>query len=104
MPFAMPPMKFKSKSCLTQKDAAPNTAQKGQKCEVKDYKVSGKKVSWRSKCVDKDGAYEGTGEVTYKGTTYDGSMQMKSYPKDPKAASANIAYKLSGRYVGACKK
>ncbi len=104
MPFSMPATKFSSKQCLTKKDAVPNTADKEQKCDVKDYKVAGNKVTWKIKCTDKQGTIEGEGEVTYSGASYSGNMKMKSSSTDKSAPSANMAYKLSGKYLGECKK
>src|SRR3989337_420880 len=70
MPFPMPPMKFTTTQCLTKEDMVPKTAQKDQQCEIKEKKVSGNKVTWKVKCVEKNGTTEGEGEITYSGNSY----------------------------------
>lgn len=102
-PFPMPPMSFKDTKCLTKKDMVPNTAQKDQKCEIIEQKISGNKATWRIRCADKDGVTDGHGEVIYKGNSYTGTMQMKMTPKDRRDEPMNIKYKLTGRRIGNCK-
>lgn len=102
-PFPMPPMKFNDAKCLSKKDMVPKTAQKDQKCETLEQKVSGNKVTWKIRCSDKDGVTEGQGEVVYKGNSYAGNMKMKMTPKDKSSQPMNINYKLNGRRIGDCK-
>jgi hypothetical protein len=104
MPFAMPPMKFQRNHCLTQKDMVPDTAQKGQKCTIKEQNVSGDKVTWKSVCTDRDGTIEAEGEINYRGNAYQGAMKARMIPRDKGAPAMNMSYKLDGRYLGACKK
>ncbi len=102
MPFPMPPMK--TTSCVTKKDMIPSTAQKGQECKINEQKMIGNKVTWKGKCADKDGTLESEGEITYSGSSYQGTMKAKSIPKDKNAQPLNMSYKLSGRRLGGCKK
>lgn len=104
LPFSMPGMSFKHNDCLTHKDMVPDTAQKGQECKIKEQKVSGDKVTWKSVCTDKDGTLEAEGEMTYSGKSYRGTMKARSIPKDKSAQGMKMDYKLNGRYLGACKK
>mgnify|MGYP003444649824 FL=1 len=102
-PFPMPPMSFNDTKCLTKKDMVPRTAQKDQKCETIEQKVSGNKVTWKIRCSDKDGVTEGKGEIVYKGNSYTGNMQMSMTPRDRGNQPININYKLTGRRIGGCK-
>lgn len=104
MPFAMPPMTFTTIQCLTKKDIVPDTAQKDQKCEIKDQKIIGDKVTWRVQCVDENGTLDGRGEITYSGNSYAGFIQMKSIPKEKGAQPMNMSYKLKGLRIGDCPK
>lgn len=61
-------------------------------------------MTWQTVCKDKDGTTEGEGEITYSGNSYRGTMQARMIPNDRNAKSAKVDYKLSGRYLGACKK
>jgi hypothetical protein len=103
LPFALPSVKFMTSTCITQKDAVPNIAQKNQKCETTDFKVIGSTVSWTSRCVDKNSTTEGSGEITYKDKAYEGSMHMTKTSSDPRIRPVNMSYILIGNYVGACE-
>jgi hypothetical protein len=103
MPFPVPPMTYKVTQCLTKKDMVPNMAKKDQKCEVKNQKVSGSKVSWTVVCVDPEGRSEGEGEITYSGNAYQGTMKMKLITKDgPQPLRSTM--KMDGKRLGNCTK
>ncbi|MDA8098526.1 MAG: DUF3617 family protein [Nitrospiraceae bacterium] len=102
LPFAMPPMSFTNTKCMTKKDAVPSTASKDQKCEVKEQSVTGSTVHWKVVCKDKNGTSEGTGEITYSGTGYRGTMKLKT--TDAKGQTTTSKAKLSGRRTGDCPK
>ncbi len=101
LPFPMPPIKFKTTQCITQKDLVPNTAGKDQKCEVKEQKIVGNKVTWKVTCVDMNGTSEQEGETTYSGSTYQGAVHAKT--TDKQGQTTTSAMKLSGQRVGDCK-
>lgn len=102
LPFPMPPMTYKNTECLTKKDMVPNTASKDQKCEVKDQKITANKVTWKIHCKDKNGVTDGDGEIVYTGTSYQGSMRMKTTDKGGETMTSNI--KLMGKRLGVCAK
>lgn len=104
LPLALPSVKFMTSTCITQKNAVPNIAQKNQKCETTDYKVIGSTVSWMSRCVDKNSTTEGSGEIVYKDNNYEGSMHMTITSSDPRMRPVNMSYILNGNYVGACER
>lgn len=101
MPFPMPPITSKVSQCLTKKDMVPDTANKDQKCEVRNRKVSGNKVSWTVICSDKDGRSEGEGEITYSGSTYKGVIKTKIFSKGS-AKPMISTMKLAGKRTGNC--
>jgi len=92
--MSMPSMANKSTYCLTQEDPVPA---KDKDCKVVSHKVRGNTVSWRMKC--KKG--EGEGEITYRGTTYNGFFKMKTV-EDGETMTMNM--KMAGRYLGPCPK
>jgi hypothetical protein len=104
MPFPMPPVTSKVTQCITKKDLVPRTANKEQKCDIKDQKISGNKVSWRMVCVDKNGTMEGQGEITYAGNSYQGMVKTKTILKDNPNEAMTSTMKLNGRWLGACSK
>jgi hypothetical protein len=102
-PFPMPPMVFSQ--CITKEDlkdpkkTLPGSSDKKNDCTVKDYAVSGSKITWRMQC--KDGS-TGSGEMVYKGTTsYSGTLKMTT--TDKKHGTSKIVQHISGKWIGACK-
>jgi len=95
VPFSMPPMKMNH--CYTQKDiedsknTLPSGSNKKNDCEVKDMKAVGNSATWNIVC--KDGS-KGTGDISYKGTTYDSTMKMTG--KDGAKSTTNIKAKRLG--------
>jgi hypothetical protein len=94
--ISMPGMTSKVTHCLTHDNPVP-TSEKEKDCKVVDQKITGNKVSWRVVC--KNG--EGEGEVTYRGTTYNGTIKMKMVEG---GETMTLNMKLSGRYLGPCPK
>ena len=60
-------------------------------------KVVGNKVSWRMECKKA----EGEGEITYRGTTYNGFFKMKMVEE---GQTMTMNMKLAGKYLGPCPK
>ena len=102
LPVEKPSMPFTTTQCLTQKDMVPKTSKKEQNCEVKDQKITGDKVSWKVKCVEKEAVTESEGEITYSGSAYTGTMKTKTIDKSGRAM--NSTTKMKGRRVGDCPK
>jgi hypothetical protein len=90
----MPPTADKSTYCLTQEDLVPN---KDKECKIVNRKVTGNKVSWRMECKKA----EGEGEISYRGTIYNGFFKMKMVDEG-QTMTMNI--KLAGKYLGPCPK
>ena len=94
--MSMPPMANKSTYCLTREDPVPKSEQ-DKDCRIVKQKVVGNTVSWRMEC--KKG--EGEGEISYRGTTYDGFFKMKMV-EEGQTMTMNV--KLAGKYLGPCPK
>jgi len=76
MPFAMPATTMKV--CLPpggEKDPK-RTQDKKSNCEMTDVKTSGNKVSYKGKCVEKNGTMNMEGENTHDRDSYHGTMHM----------------------------
>jgi hypothetical protein len=97
MPMKMPAHTMAT--CVTKEQAEnaenliPKAGDKRGGCTYTDVKVDGSTVTWKMSC-EKSGM-TGTGTVTYKGDSYEGSMHMKMQDRDMTA-------KYSGKYKGAC--
>ena len=101
IPFPMPPIKYTQ--CITKKDiednknTVPTSGDKKNNCKLTDYKVKGNAVNWKTKCDD---GREGSGEMTYSGDSYSGTMKMET--KDKKGNKSSIDYKIKGKRLGDC--
>jgi len=94
--MSMPSMPSKSTYCLTREDPVPQS-ERDKDCRIVNQKVVGNTVSWRMEC--KKG--EGEGEISYRGTTYDGFIKMKMV-EEGQTMTMNV--KLAGKYLGPCPK
>lgn len=104
MPVPMPPVVTKVQQCVTKKDLVPKTASKDQKCDIKDQKIIGNKVSWKMVCVDKNGTMESQGEITYAGNSYQGVARTKTTTKDRPGKPMTSSMKMTGKRLGPCAK
>ena len=89
-------MKQTFKNCLTKKDYIPYK-EEDKNCKVTNYNVKGNTVTWTTKCKDEEGISIGTGKVTYKGDTFEGSIKYQ----DPEG---EITMTMKGRWIGKCPK
>ena len=94
--MSMPSMPSKSTYCLTREDPVPKS-ERDKDCRIVKQKVVGNTVSWRMEC--KKG--EGEGEISYRGTTYDGFIKMKMVEE---GQTMTMDVKLAGKYLGPCPK
>ena len=94
--MSMPPMASKTTYCLTREDLVPKS-EKDKDCKMLNQKVVGNTVSWRMECKKS----EGEGEITYRGSTYNGNFRMKMVEE---GQTMNMNMKLAGKYLGPCPK
>ena len=93
----MPPVTHTQ--CITKNDLVPQgSEQPGQECKIADVKASGNTVTWIMKCNGKGGEVTGTGEITYSGNSFKGTMTI-SMPQ----ANMKMTSNLSGKRIGKCK-
>jgi hypothetical protein len=93
----MPPVKHTQ--CITKNDLVPQGSQQpGQECEITKIKTSGNSVTWTMKCTGQGGEVIGTGEITYSGESFKGTMTI-SMPQ----ANMEMTSHLSGKRIGKCK-
>jgi hypothetical protein len=102
MPMKMPTTT--SQTCITKNDMVPKPLSQGkqaQECKIKEQNVSGDTVTYAMECSDKTGmSGEMSGKMTYTGDTMEGSSTMKI----TSPAAMEMTIKMSGKYLGACKK
>ena len=99
MPFAIPPVK--TTQCMTKEDYVPKQKEGKGNCTIKNQKVTGNKVTWSQECIDESGAKtEAQGEITYSGSSYKGTMSMKTQDKSGEVMTSTAV--MNGRRIGAC--
>lgn len=100
-PVQMPEMKFSQ--CITDEQikeaptaALPSAPGGNENCKVSDYTVSGNTVTWKMACTGEQ-QMTGTGEMTFEGDSYAGTMNM-SMPQ------GEMSMKMAGKRLGDCTK
>lgn len=92
MPMALPVQKMK---VCARKDQPPVGNDEQHKCTNTDFKIDGKKVSWKTVCTGSH-AMTGEGEITYSDAdNYTGTIKFAS-------SEGSMTTKLTGKRVGEC--
>ena len=92
----VPAMPFTNTQCMTQKDLVP----KSSDCTILEQKITGNKVVWKAKCIEKGSVSESEGEITYNVTTYSGTQRISITEKSGQVM--NTTMKMKGRRIGDC--
>ncbi|HDP24790.1 MAG TPA: DUF3617 family protein [Deltaproteobacteria bacterium] len=95
MPMSMPAVTHTQ--CITGDELIPQSQEANQECQVSDIKFSGDTVTWKIVCSGQNGRMEGTGSVTYRGDTMEGTMDMII-----SGANMQVTNKISGKRIGNC--
>jgi hypothetical protein len=83
----------KTASCITKeqlKDPSKTVPSSAPGCTISDYRVTGTKTTWKTVCKD----MEGTGEMVFKGDTYEGQIVV--------TMPHQMTMKISGKRLGDC--
>jgi len=101
MPVQMPAVPVTYTQCLTKKDIVPQKKEKNQDCTMISNKIEGNTVTWVMQCKDKHGTMESTGTVTYKGESFESTIN--NVTTDPGGNKMKSAIHLTGKRTGDCK-
>ena len=96
MPMDMPPVT--NTQCLTKKDLVPENSQPGQDCTFPETKTTGNTVTWKIECKGQGGEMKGSGELTYSGDSFKGTMELQM-PQ----SNMEMTGRMEGRRIGDCK-
>ncbi len=96
MSISMP--EVTSTQCLTKKDFVPQGSQQGQECKITKTKVDGNTVTWTVKCSGQGGEVTGTGRMTYRGSSFKGTIEMTMVQSNTKMISH-----INGHRIGDCE-
>ncbi len=83
--------------CVTMDMLVPESDAASHECEISDMTVEGGTVSWKIVCGGQTGGMEGTGTVTYKGDTMEGTMDMTIT-----GAGMKVKNTITGKRIGDC--
>lgn len=97
MPGDMPPQT--STQCLTKSDPVPNGSAASQGCKISDMDTKGNKVTYTMECDQQGMKVKSSGEIIYKGKSFEGTSIMKM---GPSAGGMTITTKTTGKWVGKC--
>ncbi len=100
MPMQMPPQSIKH--CYKAEDLkeSKDTLPADKTCKVDDFRQEGNTVRWKMSCKGDEGPMSGSGEITYSGQSYSGSVAMAGKAG---GQSFNVTQKYSGKRLGDCK-
>ena len=93
MPMKMPAMTHSQ--CITKKNAVPAGSQPGQECKIVENHISGDIVTWKMECDTPEGNVRATGEITYAGDIFEGTIKMQMQGME-------MLQHLSGKWIGEC--
>lgn len=98
MPISMPPSTHTT--CLTRDKPVPEGPRPDQQCRVSSSRVEGDTVSWTMQCRSGQGDADGTGRLTYRGTTFDG-MSTTTITSGSERMTMNV--RMTGKRIGPCR-
>ena len=93
----MPPQSITHTQCITNDDPVPMSDDASRECQVTDIVTNGDTISWKIVCGGQGGGMEGTGQITYRGDTMDGTMYMAIA-----GSNVQVTNYLTGHRVGNC--
>lgn len=95
MPMQMPPKTIKQ--CIKKDNPIPRLEESDKDCKFTSKQITGNTVLWKAECKDKEGITTVTGKISYKGTTFDGTEEIRDN------GELIMKGKISGRWIGPCK-
>lgn len=99
MPVQMPPQSirhcYRAEDLKESKDALPAD----KTCKIDGFRQEGNTVRWKMSCKGDEGPMSGSGEITYAGQSYGGTVAMAGKAG---GQAFNVTQKYSGKRVGDC--
>lgn len=101
MPMALPPQViqhcYTAEELAQARNAVPSSGDGN--CRISDYRLEGNTTTWRVACTG-EAPMEGTGTMTTKATSYEGSMDsVMSHP----GGTMHMTIKWRARRLGECR-
>ena len=97
VPGGMAPQK--TTQCLNKQDPVPVGSANAQGCKMTDMKIEGNTVFYTMECEQQGMKTKTTGEMTYKGDTFEGTSKTEM---GQAAGGMTVTTKISGKRIGNC--
>ena len=99
MPMAMPPTK--NTQCIKDVGNTEKIIPESQGCTLQNKNAAGDKVTWTVMCKEGNTVMNGSGEITLRGSSYEGfiKMTMKEGNEEP----TQMTTRYNARRIGDCK-
>ena len=98
MPSSIPPQT--TTQCMTKQDPLPTKNVASQDCKVTDLVTKGNTVSWKMECNQQGQKMKSTGQITYNGESFEGTIKTDL---GPQAGNMIITTVISGKRIGDCQ-
>jgi len=98
MPGGTPPQTMTQ--CLNEQDPVPDSSAGAQGCKITDMKTSGNTVTYTMECDQQGMQTKSTGEITYKGDSFEGTTETNM---GPAAGNMTITTVVKGKRIGKCE-
>ena len=98
MPSSTPPQT--TTQCMTKQDPLPTKNVASQDCKVTDLVTKGNTVSWKMECNQQGQKMKSTGQITYNGENFEGTIKTDL---GPQAGNMIITTVISGKRIGDCQ-
>ncbi|MDF1593416.1 MAG: DUF3617 family protein [Desulfobacterales bacterium] len=97
IPGGMPPQTMVQ--CLNEKNPVPDSSPDAQGCKMANMRTKGNTVTYTVNCPQQGMDAKMTGEMTYKGDSFEGTTKMSM---GPEAGSMTVITVVKGRRIGKC--
>ena len=98
MPVGMPPQT--TTQCLNEQNPVPNTSAGAHGCKITGMKTKGNTVTYAMECNQEGMTVKTTGEMTYKGDSFEGTSKTNM---GPSAGGMTVTTVIKGKRIGNCK-
>jgi len=98
MPATIPPQTIIQ--CMTDQDPVPNSNLENQDCKITNMKQTKTTVSWELECVQQGQKMTSTGQMTYKGDAFEGTIQTNL---GPNAGNMVMTTVITGKRLSNCE-
>ena len=98
MPGGMPPQT--TIQCLNEQNPVPDSSTGAQGCKITDMKTKGNTVTYTMECNQQGMKIKSTGEITYKGDSFEGTTQTTM---GSAAGGMTVKTVIKGKRIGKCE-